>query len=321
MLMKRPILVLALAAASLLASVPTAFAEPFDAKDVAADPALLVHVDCDALRASSVGQQLLTDSEVQDKLAAIAAIFDFDIRTQLHGLTVYTTDFRPKNGSLIVYADFDPKRLITLAKIANEFESVTNGSHVIYSWVDDKKESDAGGPGRVYGAIVGRRVVFGQNESGVADALNVIDGKAPNFSGKGELPQAAAGETLLVQGLMSKFDFKKGGPEATVFKLAKSLRLKLTESGTNLNLNVRCEAGDIGTASELNMVAQGLVALFKLQMNDADALELANAIKINQNGSVVEAALSLPASEAIAAEKKEKAKEEAKATNSLPQNK
>jgi hypothetical protein len=174
--------------AAVFAGAPTVFAAPFNPKDVAADPALLLHVDCDALKASSVGQSILSEPEIQDKLAAVGAIFDFDLRKQLHGLTVYTTEEHPKDGALIVYADFDPDRLITLAKAAEGFQTTTNGSHVIYSWLDDKKKAKDGERPRVCGAILGHRVIFGQDETHLADALDVIDGKAPNFSGKQGLP-------------------------------------------------------------------------------------------------------------------------------------
>src|SRR5580658_34712 len=175
--MKRTILSLA-TVATVIAGAPMVFAAPFNPKDVAADPALLVHVDVDAVRSSSVGQSILAEQAVQDKLAAVGAIFDFDLRKQLHGLTVYTTEDHTKDGALIVYADFDPNRLINLAKAADGFQGVTNGSHVIYSWIDDKKKAKEGEHARIYGAIAGHRVVLGQEESHLAEALDVIDGTA-----------------------------------------------------------------------------------------------------------------------------------------------
>jgi hypothetical protein len=233
MIMKRTVLSLA-SAAAVFAGTPLVFAGPFNPKDVAADPALLAHVDCDALRASSVGQSILSQQDVQDKLSAVGAIFDFDLRTQLHGLTVYTTEEHPKDGALIVYADFDPNRLIALAKAAEGFHGVTNGSHVIYSWLDDKKKAKDGETPRVYGAISGHRVVFGQDESHLADALNVIDGTAPSFSSKKGLPTADAGESILLEGMLLKFDFDDADDKAAIFKKAKSVRVKLSEAGNNM---------------------------------------------------------------------------------------
>jgi hypothetical protein len=284
-------------AATLLTSVPILFAAPFNPNDVAADPALLAHVDCDALRASFLGQSFLSQPGVQDKLAAVGALFDFDLRSQLHGLTVYTTKDHPKDGALIVYADFDPNRLITLAKAAPGFESVTNGSHLIYSWLGKKKKTNDDERPRVYGAVAGHRIVFGQNESHLADALEVIGGKAPTYSGEKGLPEATPGESVLVQGVILKFDFGSAGPESAIFKMSKSVRLKLSEVASNTTATVRFEAADAGTATQIDLVAQGLMALLKLQKDNAAALKLANVIAIQQDGSAVVLTFSMPSSE------------------------
>jgi hypothetical protein len=296
--MKRHLIILATAAAAFASAAP-GLAAPLDRKDVAADPALLFHLDCDALRNSAVGQSILNGPEVQDKLAALGALIDFDLRKQLHGLTVYTTMGHPKDGALILYADFDPNRLITLAKGAENFQCVTNGAHVIYSWVDEKKKGRGGAPPRVYGALLGHRVVFGQEQSHLAAALDVIEGSAPNFSGNKALPDPAAGESPLIQGIILKFDFDSPDPNAAIFKMSKSARLQLSEMGSNLAVAVHFEAANEETATQIGAIAQGVVALLKLQQADANALKLANAIVVKQDGPTVGLTLSLPSSEVI----------------------
>jgi hypothetical protein len=298
MLMKRPILMFATAAA-LLAGAPVDFASPFNPKDVAADPALLFHVDCDALRASSVGQSILSEPEVKDKLAAVGAIFDFDISKQLHGLTVYTTEAHPKDGVLIVYADFDPDRLIRLAEGAEGFQSATNGSHVIYSWLDDKKKAKDGERPRICGAILGHRVIFGQNDSHLAEALVVMDGKAPSFSGPRSLPGPGPGESILAQGELLKFDFDSDDDKAAILKMSKSVRLKLSEVNHNMTASVHLEAADAETATKVATIAQGLLALLQLQKSDPNILKLANSIMVKQDGPAVGLTLSEPSSDLI----------------------
>jgi hypothetical protein len=310
-------------AAALLAGAPVDFAAPFNPKDVAATPAVLFAVDCDALRASSVGRSILSEPEVQDKLAAVGAIFDFDLRKQLHGLTVYTTEAHPKDGVLIVYADFDPDRLITLAKAMDGFQSATNGSHVTYSWLDDKKKAKDGETPRVCGAILGHRVIFGQNSAHLADALEVIDGKAPALSGAKSLPGPDSGESILAQGELLKFDFDSDDQKAAIFKMSKSVRVKLSEVANNMTATVHLEAADADTASNIGNIAQGLLAVLRMQKSDANALKLANAIVIKQDGNTVGLTLSEPSSDLItmiiegqkkAEEKAQDDKTEAKAT-------
>jgi hypothetical protein len=297
-LMKRTTLTLATAAA-LLAGAPVGFAVPFNPKDVAASPALLLHVDCDALRSSSIGQSILSEQEVQDKLAAVGAIFDFDITKQLHGLTIYTTEAHPKDGVLIVYADFDPNRLITLAKAADGFQTATNGSHVIYSWLDDKKKNKHGEHPRLCGAIQGHRVIFGQNDAHLAEALEVIDGNAPSLSTTKGMPGPESGELILAQGEVLKFDFDSDDEKAAIFKMSKSVRVKLSEVANNMTASVRLEAADADTATNIDNIAQGLLALLRMQKSDPNATKLANAIVIKQDGQAVGLTLSEPSSELI----------------------
>lgn len=296
----------------LLAVLATAAsAGPFNPKDVAANPAVLAHIDCDAFRASSVGQKILEDPEAQQKIAALATLFGFDVRTQLHGLTIYTTEDHPQDGALIVYADFDPARLIAMAQLSDTFTSETNGSRVIYSWVDEKKKLKEGGEPRVYAAIIGNRVVFGENESHLAQALTVIDGKASNYSGKNGMPDHESGESVLAEGVLRKFDFNTADPNTALLKMAKSARMKISEGKDSIRASLRLEARDSSTAAQMSALAQGLLAFVKLQQTDTNALALADAVKVDQYRDFVTVSFSQPSSAVAGMIKAEKKKEQA----------
>jgi hypothetical protein len=305
------ILSIALALTALTATLsPKTFAAPLQPKDVADDPAVLAHIDVDALRTSSIGKSILADQDVQNKLSIVAALFNFDFRTQLHGLTVYTRVDFPKDGVLIVYADVDPERLTALAKAADGAEIVTNDSHIIYSWLGDKKKhSDE--RKRIYGAIEGKRVVFALDDKDVAHALDVIQDKAPNFVDKEGMPKAEAGESVIAEAVVFKFPFDSDDGNAAIFKMSKSAHLKISESSTNLEAHLRLEATDADTATQISAIAQGLLAVLKLQKGNADVLKLANAVDIKQNGPSVALAVSLPSDEVISTlrEKRAEAKE------------
>jgi hypothetical protein len=307
--------VLGLAVAALFGSAPFTPAAPFDPKDVIANPASVLHVDCDALRGCSVAQFILAQPDVQKKLAMVTALFDFDPSKQLHGVTVYTSEDHPKDGALIVYADFDPKRLLTFAEAADGYEQVTNKSHVFSSWLDDKKKAKDGVRPRIYGAIVGHRVVFAQNESHMAEVLDVIDGKAPAYSGKNAFLPAADGESVVAQAVIRKFDFDDdGGGPSQVFKLSKSARAKLSETAGTVTATVQLQAADEDTAKQIEAIGQGLIAMLKLQKADQNALKLANAVDLKQDGPSVKLSLSLPSTDLIDVIKKgQEKKEEAKA--------
>src|SRR5207248_11108761 len=91
------ILCLACASMASLNSV----AGPLQRNDISAQAVWAIHVDCDILRPTIIGQYLvgeLSKPEVQDKFAAFQSIFSFDPRKQLHGFTLYSTGKSPEDG-------------------------------------------------------------------------------------------------------------------------------------------------------------------------------------------------------------------------------
>jgi hypothetical protein len=297
--MNRTLLSLATAAAA-FAGAQFVFAAPFDSRVISDDPNMMFHVDCDAVRTSAIGQYILSQPEVQDQLAETGKLLDFDFQKQLHGITIYTTDARPHDPVMVVDADFEPDRLLKAGQTANDFLAVTNGSHVIYSWLDDKRKRREGGTERVYGAMAGRHVIFGQTEERVSDALTVIETKMHGTDGKTEIRPSASGAVILLEAALTKVDASKAqGPPAAFLKMAKSMYLKLTEGAGNTTAALRVEAADANSASQLNTMAQGLLGMLKLQSSDTNAAKFANSIAIKQEGDTVGVTLSMPSSEMV----------------------
>ncbi len=301
-----------LLAACVAATASSAFAAPLKRSDLSAHSAWLLHVDCDALRQTSIGKYVLDEMDkpgAKNKLAAFQAIFNFDLRTQLHGVTLYSTGPKPKDGVLIIYADFDPDRLITLAKEAEAFEATTNNQHVIYGWTNPRKKRDDDAGPRVYAAIQGSRVILGKREEGVTDALAVMDGATPNLSTSNNLPDwGASGQPAFLQAAARKLDFLGSNPNAVLLKLSRQLKFQAGETDQHVNAALTLEADDENTARQMATVAQGLLALLTLQQDNPNAAKLANAISVKQNGASLTAILSVPSADLIGAWKAEAAK-------------
>ena len=160
--MKRNLWKTGLAGGLMLAAAFNAAAGPLQRNDVASDPIWVLHVDCDALKQTVVGKYVLGEMEkpeAQKKLAAFQAIFNLDLRTALHGLTLYGTASEPQDGVVLLYADFDAARLTTLAEGAKEHKSTTRGNHTIHSWLDEKKSAKDGVKPRTYAAIHNGKVI------------------------------------------------------------------------------------------------------------------------------------------------------------------
>jgi len=307
-------------AAAACAVTLAARAASLNPKDLASDPALVVHLDADALKSTSVGKLLLADQDVQTKLAAVQAMFSFDLRSNLHGLTIYTTMDHSQEGVLILYADFEPDRLITLAKAFPGYHSETNGSYVIYNWLDEKKKGNDGAP-RIYAAISGHRLIFGKSEPVLTAALDVMAGKADNYTGTKMLLKPADGELIVAQGAVLKFTVEDGNPSAAVFQASKVVRFKLGEASEKVGAVVSFEAKDADSANQISAMLNGLLALVKFQ-KDPNALKLANMVNLQQDGERVTVSLSVPTADVVAMLKQgaaEKADNQGAAdTNSAP---
>ena len=271
--------------------------------DVIADPAWLLHVDCDALRPTAIGQFVLSEMdkpEAKAKLAAMQSMFNFDLRTQLHGVTLYGSSQAPTDAVLMVYADFEADRLVTLAKAAKDYQSAPHKTHVIHNWIDDKKPVVDGVAPRVYAAIQGNRIIFGQREDRVAAALDALDGSNPNLAAGKSFPELGAGGSgRFVEAAVRKLELPASDPNSAILKLAKSLQLVISEKQQQVQASLTLAADNDEVAGHVLSIAQGLIALLKLQTDKPDSLKLANALVITQDGATITGKLVLPGSDAV----------------------
>jgi hypothetical protein len=309
----------ALIALSLGAS---AFAAPLQRADVPANAAFVVHVDCDAFRSTTVGQYVLGElakPENKAKVSVLQSLVGVDIATQLHGLTLYNagnSGADAKEGVLIVYADFDADKLSNLAQVAQNPQSTKHHGITIRSWTTEKKSED-GSEVRIYGAIKGNRVILGRQESRVASALDLLDGGA-SLAGSKNFPQLGAADSpKCVQAAAHHFELPGGDDaHAALMKLAQGMRLDIGESEGKVKATLALEAKDDDVAQQMTAVAQGLLALGRLQ-NKPETAKLVNALSVKQDNNWAVANLNVDADDVVeaikakAAQKAEKKAEKA----------
>lgn len=288
----------------LMATVATpVLAGPLRRADVPADPAWLLHVNCDGLRPTALGQfveEQLAKPAQMAKLAAFQALFNFDLRSQLHGVTLYGLGAAPRDGILLVYADFDPKRLVTLAEAAKDSQKTDYKQHVIYSWADQHKKRPSKTGARTYAALHGSCVVFGQREDRVAQALDVLDGTSANLAASQALPQfGVPGDTSLLEAGARKLDLPGTDPHAEILRLSKVVGFQLAEAQQQVTAVLHLEANDAEVAGHILSIGQGLLSLAKLQKENPASMKAAEAMTLKQDGAQVLANLSLPAADFI----------------------
>lgn len=280
------------------------FAGPLQRADVAAEPAWIVHLDCDSLRPTAIGQYILAEMDKPDakaKLAELQTTFNFDLRKQLHGLTLYSTGKAPEDGVLLVYGEFDADRLLTMAKAAQDYQSTPYKKHVIHNWIDDKKQPVKGVMPRVYASLVGARIlVFAQQEARVAQALDVLDRASPNLAASGVFPQLGASDsTSIIQAAARKLDIPDSTPNAAILRLAKAASLQVGAGQGQFRATLNLETNDPDVAQSMATVGRGLLALIKLDKDNPSSVKLAEALSLKQDGAGVVATLVIPTGEVV----------------------
>jgi hypothetical protein len=286
-----------------LGTIPAITAAPIQRADVPADAAWVLHLDLDALRSTAIGKHILSEMskpENENKLAAFQASFGIDLKTDMHGMTVFSAGPAPEDGVLLAYADFDSERLTNIARGAKDYKSVSHRKHTIHNWEDDKKKPGKDGlQPRTYAAIQGKHVIFGQREAAVASALDIGDGMGKHLAGTKAFPQLGTGKGGFLQAAARKLDLPQNDPNAAVFKMAKMMTLNVAESGQDIVGNLAVEAADDQVAGHMVSIAQGLLSLMKLNSAKQVGVALAEALAIKQDGAIMNVNLSMPGSKII----------------------
>src|SRR5438132_150999 len=111
-------------------------------------------------------------------------------------------------------------------------------------------------------------------------------------------PQAQA-KLGAIQAMGRKLELPTSDPNAAIFRLSKLVRLQIGETQHRLAATLSLEAKDEEVAKNMISIGQGLIGLMKMQTEKPEAVKLAQALVLNQEGAAVSATLSLPADEAI----------------------
>jgi hypothetical protein len=290
-------------------------AAPLQRADVINDPVWVLHVDADGLRPTVVGQYILAEMakpEAQKKLAAFQAIFSFDPSKDLHGVTLYGATQAEEDGVLLVYAEFDPARLTTLAEGAKEHKSVAHRQHTIHSWIDEKKTERNGVKPRTFAAIGGKVVIFGQKESSVAEALDVLDRAKPSLLTNVQFARLT-GAPAFIQGAARKPELPGNDPNAAILRQSKMVMLSVNEVQRKLEAALTLEADTEEIAGQIESIGRGLIGLMSLQKEKPEAQKIVQGLAVQKDGLVVKASLSLSADDAVELLKAEAARKAAKA--------
>jgi len=295
------------------AAALNAAAAPVKRADLPAHPAWVLHFDCDALRQTFLGKYLvyqMDKPELYSNMIAFQSIFSFDLRTQLHGITVYADNVTPTNNVVIVYADFDPDHIIKLFQGSEAAKTITTDRGVIYSWIDATKKTGDNGP-RKFAVVQPGRLITSMDKESVIAARSVIDGTAPNLASSKAFPELeAAGDATFLQIAADKMNFLGSEPNVALLKMSRHLKFQAGESQEQLSAVLSLDVGDENRARQMFFISQGLIAMLSLQPDCPKAAKLAGGLSVKQDHGALAVTLSVPSLDLIAAIKEHNTKKE-----------
>ena len=289
----------------IVTSSTVVLAGPLRGSDVAESAGWVAHLDCDALRANALGKFILGEMakpENQTKIDAVTAIFGVDVRTQIHGLTFYAAADTPHQPVLLVYGEFDTNRLITLAKSAQEYDSMEHGQYTVHSWLDNKRKNPDGTHPRVYAALpTTNMIIFGPRRQAVTDALDVLDKKADNLTAKGKYGEflKSSGDKTFFQAAAPKMILPAAHPDKVIADLTTHVRLSAREESDRIAGVLSIGGRDEEVVRNMVSIAQGIVGLGKAQHEKPKLATLAEKVSIKQDGTEMTITFAAPSDEVI----------------------
>jgi len=279
-----------------------AHAGPLDVRQVSADAKWLVHIDVDAMRASTVLQRTwkkAIETQGQGNVAAqLAAIRDqmcMDPTSDLHGILAYGSSPGSPEGVLIVHAAVDQARFIEKVGKAPGYRTGNHRSLPWHGWV----QSD--GPA-MCAFFKPDLLVFAKTEPMLAKGLDVLDGKSQSLpEGHPRVAEPAPpGTILLIRAIGlagAALPFK-----SPLFTHCQSLHVAFGEHQATGFSEVNLVVGSPETADRVRAILEGLRATALLHCEARPSLmSLVNRTRVTISGSTVKAATSAPVDDVWAA--------------------
>jgi len=277
------------------------WAGPVQLGQISSEAKWVAHLDLTRLAGTQTGSWLydqLNSEEAGTKFAAFQAVFNFDPRRDLDSITLFSGGEDPEKGVMLIHGRFDPQRLVTLVKANDSYGSSLYRNAVIHNWVDEKNV-DSGV--KSFGCVCpDGTVILSDQESLVRLALDVRDGVRPSLATGGSFTLPAPQDSAFFIAVADYASIRNVNPQAAMFQQAKTGAFWMGETAGIMEMVMALDAADSGTAQQLQMIAQGLVALMMLQaQQNPELAQLAQATRVQLEQTTVQMRASIPAPQLI----------------------
>jgi hypothetical protein len=262
--------------------------------EVPAQAKWFAHLDAEKLRASQVGQKLLTgiqnDAKATAQLDAVRNAVGVDLRKDISGLTLAGGDDKKKHGVMIVRGPFNTEKLLTALRANPQHEELAKGEATYHKWFDKGHDN--------YGAFLPGCCVFSEHrEAGetTADVIRTGQGGLAPDSTLGALAKDGAG--CIIFAALDGGTGLPGGqqPQAAILRKITAAQVRVLENAGRVQAELILTVGAPEAAANIAEIARGLIALGQLnEETPAPLVRLAQTAQVKQDGKQVKVVASCP---------------------------
>ena len=257
-----------LAGVLLIALARVSLADGLDPVQIPAGAKWVIHVDLHAMRQTQMGKAIhamfVKDERVQHARARMQSDFGFDPPKDLHSVTFYDDRFEAHRGVAMIELDnIDHDQLVAqLAQDKPGHTTTQHAGHTIYTWTEaGERRHQHQMSGSFYG---GRHVVFSRATDKLANALDVLDGKAENLPRESPLSVDATPGAILVARAVGMAGLKTPF-QSPFIRDVRQLSMTFGEDDGAVFMQGMLVADTSETAARLREMIEGFYALAQVQ--------------------------------------------------------
>ena len=287
-------LMVVLMASVLFAAMPT-LAGPLVIEQVSDGANWVAHTDYQQFNNSWTGQLIrkeLVNLGIEEKLTNFATVFSFHPLDDVRDVTIYGTGKDREKAIVLIEGVFDKERILALVRMNPQHKEITYGDIVLHEWFDENQQGSNDSAGQMmYGCFYqDDLIVMGAGLEGVKQAIDVLNGSAPNAA-SGVFNQAA----LDAKGAFFQVAGKRVGemvgqdPQAAVLRQTDQLGLAIGEVEGKFYIDLGLTARSEEAAQAITKMLDGIIAFASLPNEEQPMLaELAKKVKVSCEKNTVQ---------------------------------
>jgi hypothetical protein len=274
-----------------------AVAVSFSPRVVAGDANWVLHLDMAALKASTLGQQMLAndlDARAEIQLKQAQALLGMDPREDLHAITVYGSGVDQDNAVMLIRGKFNSEKVAAAAAVMPGHELLVHGARQVHSWLEAADPS----AGRMHGVLLDGSVgVISKSLANLQKALDVVDGKQASLAQGGINTANLSGDGVMLAAAGDFSGLSMGDNPMLSNVKARNFAMQLRETGGNVALRVALKQESVQDAEQSQMMLNGLMmmGMAQLQQQSPELVGLLQAITISRDADTLVANFNYPA--------------------------